>query len=395
MKKLLISPAAFGLSSGAALAKSQKLDDNILGDVPESTSWAGYNGLLRSSFARWAGVVLTLLAATFFVKSLLELDPVRLADLPIVGLLASVASWSIFYALLLVGVSVGFVNLIHASGHRSALPREGLVIWGKANIAKYLPSNVLHFAGRQLIGARFGWPQGSIAAASLFEIGLQVLLPCGTAVLLLVVFGRWAMVEEAGGWLVPFVLVAAVGVMLVLFGRHLRPWLPRRMLEPLARLVLPHPAALLPAVVWYLLFFIGMCLIVWSLYAMVAGYITLRQLPILSIAFLISWVMGFVIPGAPGGIGVREGSFALLGGVFLTPDILVIVALLMRFVTLLGEGLIFLVALQVGRSTASRGADRDRLSPEDGCGDVRGRYGCDAPATTAKVESVQPNLSHF
>jgi hypothetical protein len=33
MKKLLLSAAAFGLLSGAALAEPQKLDDSILGDV--------------------------------------------------------------------------------------------------------------------------------------------------------------------------------------------------------------------------------------------------------------------------------------------------------------------------------------------------------------------------
>lgn len=334
------------------------------------------------------GVALTLLAVFFFGKSLLAIDPARLADLPMGELLATVVGWSFFYALLLLGVTLGFVHLVQSSGHRAASPGDGLVIWGKANIAKYLPGNVLHFAGRQVIGARFGWPQGSIAAASLLEIALQVLLPCGMAALLLLVFGRWAMLEEAGGWLAPVILVATAGVAVVLFGRHLRHWLPERLLRPLARLALPHPTALLPAVVWYLLFFAGMCLIVWSLYAMVVGYISLRQLPILSAAFLISWVMGFVVPGAPGGIGVREGSFSLLGSVFLTPDVLVIVAGLMRLVTLIGEGLIFLLASQVARSMASTGDDRIALSP------ARGGAGEPEAASSVVREEVDRVVRH-
>jgi len=92
-----------------------------------------------------------------------------------------------------------------------------------------------------------------------------------------------------------------------------------------------------------------MSLIAWALYALVVGDVVIRHLPVLSAAFLISWVMGFVLPGAPGGIGVREGSFAALGSVFLAPDALVVVAVLMRLVTLLGEEIVFVLALQMCR----------------------------------------------
>ena len=318
------------------------------------------------SFARLAGIALTVLALGFYATTVLAIDPARLADLPPFRLLASVVGWSLFYALLLVGVTLGFVYLVHSSGYRAASSDAGLVIWGQANIAKYLPGNVLHFAGRQVIGARFGWPQGSIAAASLLEIALQVLLPCGLVLLLLLVFGRWGMIGGAGAWLVPVFLLSLAGMAVVLFSSHLRPWLPDRVLRVLARLTLPHPPAMAPAVVWYLAFFLGMCLIVCSLHAMVAGEIVLHQMPLLMVAFLISWVMGFAVPGAPGGIGVREGSFALLGGAFFPMDTLAIVALLMRVVTLLGEGVIFLVALQVARSTALTDAARNGAVPARG-----------------------------
>ena len=326
----------------------------------------------KMSVARALGVACTLLAAFFFAKCLLDIDPAQLTELPPGQLVASVIGWSLVYGLLLAGVPFGFVQLVHATGHRGATPAEALVIWGKANMAKYLPGNVLHFAGRQLLGARFGWPQGSIAMASLLEMGLQLMLSCGIALSIVVLFGRWAMLEKAGDWVVPVILLATAGLALLLLARRLRQWLPEWLSRLSTHLALPHPAALGPAVVWYLLFFVGMCLIVWSLYAMVVGHATLRQLPVLSAAFLISWVMGFVIPGAPGGIGVREGSFALLGSVFLAADALVIVAVLMRLVTLLGEGLIFLVALNVGRSMA--------IASDDGALATQGGFAAGRPS---------------
>jgi glycosyltransferase 2 family protein len=126
-----------------------------------------------------------------------------------------------------------------------------------------------------------------------------------------------------------------------------------------------RPAHLLPAALWYLLFFLGMALLAWSLFTLLLGTVDLRTLPIVSAAFLISWLLGFVIPGAPGGIGVREGAFAALGSVFLAPDPLVIVAVLMRIVTLMGEALLFLLAVWAARPAQPRdaGTAAGRLQP--------------------------------
>ncbi len=308
--------------------------------------------------ARPLGIVLTLVCVVFFARSLLQVDADLLVALSIDRLVASVAVWSVLYAALLAGLTVGFVQLVHASGHRAATVKEGLAVWGKANMAKYLPGNVLHFAGRQLIGRRFGWPQGGIAAASLLEIALQILLPCGLAMLLLLGSGKLEMLEAQGDWPWHLVLLVAAASVSALLLVGLRARMPSRLLAPLARLTPPNPAALLPAALCYLVFFVGMSLMVWALHGLVTGHAIARELPILAAAFLISWVIGFVVPGAPGGIGVREGSFAVLGGVFLEPDALIIVAALMRLVTLLGEGLVFLLAVRLAR--AERPVDTPR-----------------------------------
>ncbi len=292
--------------------------------------------------------MLTLVCIAFFGRTLLALDPQHVLALPVDRLWLILAISTAAYTLLLLGVTLGFAHLVQASGYHRALPGEALVIWGKANIAKYLPGNVMHFPARQVLGVRFGWPQAGIAAASLLEIALQVLLPTALAALALVAFGRLAMLNDLGEWLVIVILLALAGLTIAVFGRHFRRLLPQ-LLKPLASLQLARPAELLPAAFWYLLFFLGMSVVVWTLYTLLLGYIQLRDLPILAAAFLISWVIGFVAPGAPGGIGVREGSFAVLGGVFLNQDLLVLVALLMRLVTLLGEGLLFLLALYVAR----------------------------------------------
>jgi glycosyltransferase 2 family protein len=304
-------------------------------------------------FARPLGLALTLICVLYFLQSLVAVDLGHVLALPVDGLLVALALSIIVYTALLVGVATGFAHLVQATGHRAATASEGLVVWGQANLAKYLPGNVLHFAGRQVLGARHGWPHGKIAAASLLEIGLFVLIPASLAGSALAVTGKLQQIGPAG-WLGLAAAAAASGLALAFFGARSTGWLPSPAARLLGRLELSQPAPMLPALLYFLLFFIGMSLMCWWLYGLVTGTAALADLPLLAGAFLASWLLGFVIPGAPGGIGVREGTFALFGGALLGDAVLgqeslVIVALLMRLVALAGVGVLFLLALGVAR----------------------------------------------
>ena len=303
-------------------------------------------------YVRPLGLALTLLCGLYFLQSLFAVDLAHVLALPVDGLLLVVVVSIVAYAGLLVGVATGFAHLVQATGHLQATASEGLMVWGKANLAKYLPGNVMHFAGRQLLAARCGWPQAGTAAASLLEVGFLVLLPALLAGLALATTGDVALLGLSG-WLGLVLVAAALGLTLALFGGRMARRLPPPLARLLARLTLPNPSAVLPAALYFSLFFIGMTLMTWWLYSTVSGTVEIAALPLLAGAFLASWLLGFVIPGAPGGIGVREGTFALLGGLLLPGnESLVIVALAMRVVTLAGEGLLFLLAVAVAREPA-------------------------------------------
>ena len=50
-----------------------------------------------------------------------------------------------------------------------------------------------------------------------------------------------------------------------------------------------------------------------------------------------AWIAGFVTPGSPGGLGVREAAMVLLGRQAAAPDVLLMTALLFRVVTFGGD----------------------------------------------------------
>jgi uncharacterized membrane protein YbhN (UPF0104 family) len=69
----------------------------------------------------------------------------------------------------------------------------------------------------------------------------------------------------------------------------------------------------------------------------------------LSLLFASAWTAGYLLPGAPGGLGVREAvSIALLTPI-LGAGTAVALSITMRLSTTLGDGLAFLVGLLLQR----------------------------------------------
>jgi uncharacterized membrane protein YbhN (UPF0104 family) len=265
--------------------------------------------------------------------------------------LTTILSLSIvLYTALLVCISKGFAQLLGVVGIEHVTFQQALAVWGKANIAKYLPSNLLHFAGRQVLGAGLRWPQASIALATILEIAIQIIVPSCLIILGLAQIQRFELLSDVM-WLLPLIAVAGVALAVTLAHKRLWHRVDRYLPNIFKVQISKQPLrAIALSATWYSLFFLGMCLIVTALYSLLQSPIEGHDVLTLNAVFLTSWIVGFVVPGAPGGIGVREGTFAMIGGAFFPVEGLVLVALLMRLITLAGEGLLFFLAAWLDRS---------------------------------------------
>ena len=68
--------------------------------------------------------------------------------------------------------------------------------------------------------------------------------------------------------------------------------------------------------------------------------------------FAVAWIAGFVTPGAPGGLGVREAILVASLGPLYGEGTAVALALTLRAVTTAGDGLGFLVGLAAHAASA-------------------------------------------
>jgi glycosyltransferase 2 family protein len=235
-------------------------------------------------------------------------------------------------------------SVIQAASWRKSLgagaPRllRAWVIYGKSQIGKYLPGNVFHFAGRQVLGARAGVPHSVL----LFSSGFEIL----SLVVAAAFVGGWGVVRF--GWLerLPGESVMrtalAVGAAIALLGGVLLLRFAPRHVDFVRRI---GSTSLLSAHAYHWLFFACLGSIVYLLGAALGWHVAGGwSFQIAWTAAAVAWVCGFVVPGASAGMGVREVVLVALLGPVLTEPTALVLALLLRICTLAGDCLTYLVA---------------------------------------------------
>ena len=274
-----------------------------------------FNGYLR-----WAGSALAIAGIAFVVLRLrdygAEMDFTRFG----------VFEWTVVTGL---AVVYGLGNLMLAVAWWHLLGQFGVHIsrrwavraYAVSQLAKYVPGNIFHLAGRQAIGLAAGVSGWVLAKSALFELSLI----SGTAVFFFLLVAPLV---------APVVSVAvSVGTFLVTIGLCA---------GLLWRFKGPSVAF---AFGWYAGFltlsgtlFVGLVQLFSE--TPISGYLLF---PLLG-AYVIAWIAGLVTPGAPAGIGVRElVLIILLGGVIGDGD-LVFAVLVARMVTVVGDVLIYIAA---------------------------------------------------
>jgi uncharacterized membrane protein YbhN (UPF0104 family) len=253
----------------------------------------------------------------------------------------------LFAVQLMLGSYVWHRLLALASGEKNQF-WPVYVIYSRANLAKYMPGNVMHYAGRNLLGERLGLKQAHILTASAMELILTVL----SAVLYSLVFSfsylRQAVqvILNNRAYSIVFGILIVLGcaavAMLVFFAiksekvRHylqtFLSWL--AMLESLL------------AIFCYCATFLANGIINLILIRFVLGVEISPEavFPILGLT-TISWLAGYVIPGAPGGIGIRESISILLMSPLVGSESIAVVAILQRVVNVLGDILMYFIGV--------------------------------------------------
>jgi uncharacterized membrane protein YbhN (UPF0104 family) len=251
-------------------------------------------------------------------------------DLAWAELWTSLTAWQIGVVLLLVPVmAVG--NTWLASSWRAILgdvggtlsPARAHAIFSLTHLARYLPGNVVHIAGRQVLAMRAGVPAWAAAKSLTLEMALLVSSSAAFAGLV-----WWASPTQAGSLAMAVLLMLG---MLGLVAWALKRWGYRGAAQALVFLCAFH---LLGGLVFAgLLVLLGAQPSDTATYGYwVAGYVA-------------SWLLGVVTPGSPAGLGVREAVLVgLLQSTVSAMTTLAAAVVLIRLMGMLADIFYWLVA---------------------------------------------------
>ncbi|ACC84874.1 lysylphosphatidylglycerol synthase domain-containing protein [Nostoc punctiforme] len=223
--------------------------------------------------------------------------------------------------------------------NQSVSSPQFIQVYLKTNIAKYLPGNIWHHYGR-IVAAK---KANVSAGAATLSVLLEPLLMLAAALIIIVLCSSQFAAANTTLAIQVLQLLSLALVLCAIHPRFLNP-----VIRFLYRLKAKKSATTQPTVPFSLksyplrpllgeLGFMALRATGFILTMSALGSLNVNQIPLLLGAFSCSWLLGFVIPGAPGGLGVFEATaYQLLQHHF--PAALVFSAIaLYRLISILAE----------------------------------------------------------
>lgn len=203
--------------------------------------------------------------------------------------------------------------------------------FGVSQIAKYVPGNIFHIAGRHAIGSAEGLSNSALLKSAMWEL-LLLALSGGVFALLVL-----PLVTDEISTFLAFIFFCFI---IVICSVLLRYFLSKHFSR---------------AYLLYLLFMISAGLLfVLQISIVCSVNLDLSSLFIIVPSYIVAWLAGFLTPGAPAGVGVRELVLLFLLKGIIPESELLLTVVIARAITALGDVCYFLFAISIQRRSKLR-----------------------------------------
>lgn len=284
-------------------------------------------GASKAAFKSWliaavnlAGLALSLAGLGFIFINLNKIEFGKQISGLTAAQMATAAALCMGYALANTLVAFGWCMILRDFGGHLASWRSQ-IIFARSNLLKYVPGNIFHLAGRQVLAMRMGVP-GWASAKSISVETVLLIVSSG------IVSGLLLLALKIGAVLAGVVTLLGVAAAAFLLGR--------------SRFRRSGISALLFA----LYHIIGAILFLILLIVLAGPQVSMVSALKIVLAYIASWSAGMLTPGAPAGLGVREAALiGMLRGDFGENNMLVTAVVLARGVSIVADVTYFLAML--------------------------------------------------
>ncbi len=296
-----------------------------------------------------AGHLVVIAALAFVVKKIIDMD-IKLSDLSSPRVIGAFALSLVIQAAQIIIACYPWLMFTRSLSGSKIPYSAAMPVYTQSNIYKYLPGNVFQYVGRNKLAADMEISHVDVACATILDVFfcvfwtgvVSVILLGGKIAELLGKYGKNLLIVGAAGVLF---LIAAVIVVKLRFSDKVKGYLSRysKAFEKSNR------SQLLSGIFYYFAHNCVSAAMYLGCVALIVPQAETRELFALTGAFLFAWIIGFVTPGAPGGIGIREGVMLFVCGDQYA-DRIVLFVLVMRIASVFADVAAFLIGKLYARA---------------------------------------------
>ncbi len=296
-----------------------------------------------SKLIKALGILLALLAGIYFLvyarRALAGQDLTALLD----GRSAmAVAALTVVYALSIFTTVVAWSRLLHAMHQPASIARLTPIL-ATTQFGKYLPGNVAQHIGRIALVRKVGVQFPAAVLSVAYELLLVLLASAHIGALTLL----WAPPDMLATWSIfryraPLLIAITGGAIVALaLAPRITAWLVRLRSsdesDAAPKVLHLDIATVLACYLLYASSFVMIGCGLWLVAHTLGGSSDVPSALFFIGSFAASWVVGFIAPGAPAGLGIREALLSAWLGTALPPAEVVLLVVMLRIATTLGD----------------------------------------------------------
>lgn len=306
----------------------------------------------RNKILKLLGNLVVVLALLFIVKKLASAN----IDYRQIFLKNNIYIYTLLiaaYAVAVIFASIPWRNAVYLFTGQKIAFHEVAEVSTRANVMKYIPGNIFQYIGRNSLAVNKGLKHSDVAMSTVMD----VIINLGSVFLLTLIFSF----QTLSLWIQQYIQAWHIGVLVggvlaVIFALIcLRKKFLSKFQEVWGRIFCKSGIIILGTnVVIYvaqiimttLIYMAGLMIPERNSYAIDVWFM-------MAGAILVSWILGFITPGAPGGIGVREAVLIVLLEGILSEDAIILGVIVNRVVSILGD-LLAMIIMVIFNSVKSR-----------------------------------------
>ena len=282
---------------------------------------------------RISGNILVIISIIFLFTKVVNMD-IDYKDVFSVDNVVRLIPILILYTLQVLLSYIPWQMIITCMIEKSVPSTQVCCVFAKANIMKYIPGNIFQYVGRAELAQLNSDVNITLIATSVI---IETIATALAAILVGIVGATEYTIsllrENKSICLLIVIFIVVVFLIVLVLKDRIREFLGKKNVVINGRLVF----WLLIAVIFYMGMLIFDGIMLTYIMQVISGQNYFKQVQIICGAFAISWVAGYIMPGASGGVGIREAILFMLLGNSVEMEAVILATLILRFVNILAD----------------------------------------------------------